>query len=730
MPKFLVPQLFRTSFYTVLIWAGLGATCSYGQGAPTQQADAEQQLAPRVPGSPTAAALERYALMPVSEHAGTPEVSIPLLEARSGSLALPVSLSYHASGVRVDDEASWVGLGWSLPAGGVITRVVRGKADESGRAFLNNFNRLPAMDTLNDGKDFDFFSRVAAQQLDYEPDLFNYSFPGGNGSFMLGNDGKFHTLPYQPLQIKYAQSGASFSFALVDNAGTLYSFAEQEFTRSYRRGADGPVNCTAWYLTQIVSADKTDTIRLEYDRHTISYRSNYYQSQFVSQGPDVRGLCPVAYSTISPPSTSSSNNSVQAAKLKRILFRNGEIVFMSQSNRADIISDRRLKAVALLRAGGVDTVRKVVLYHSYFNGDLSIANAAAKAAYLRLRLDSVQTQARNERIPPHRFAYSSVRLPTRGTGPRDHWGYANALYSTSPGLGAEPSLVPRLRVPVLAGTPGRAPDGTLEVGNANREPNPSYVQAGLLQRITYPTGGYAEYAFEPNTAATRVQLPLEQGTHYQEATGTGPAGIVRNTQTLVMGNFVEHVGGTLAIRRRNELAYSYMLQAGGRIIITDVTTPGVRTQVFNFNLSNVGPATSDDGFEIFSPPTFPSLLANRTYEIVTEARGSYFDTNVRLQWTKAPAQYQLASTVSGGVRVKSIRSQAAPGAVTQVRAYTYNIPGGALTSGYALNPFNVNYVSYSYEQISRFGTGEGSGTCVQNGCRSLVLGSQFISTLR
>jgi len=45
---------------------------------------------------------------------------------------VPVSLSYHASGIRVQETAGWAGLGWALNAGGVITRTVQGAPDEMG----------------------------------------------------------------------------------------------------------------------------------------------------------------------------------------------------------------------------------------------------------------------------------------------------------------------------------------------------------------------------------------------------------------------------------------------------------------------------------------------------------------------------------------------------------------------------------------------------------------------
>jgi hypothetical protein len=81
--------------------------------------------------SPNAAALGKFGDTPVSYHTGVPEISIPVYTVQEGSLSAPVTLSYHSAGVKVDEVASWVGLGWSLSAGGSITRTVNGGPDEA-----------------------------------------------------------------------------------------------------------------------------------------------------------------------------------------------------------------------------------------------------------------------------------------------------------------------------------------------------------------------------------------------------------------------------------------------------------------------------------------------------------------------------------------------------------------------------------------------------------------------
>ena len=78
-----------------------------------------------IPVSPTAGSLITFADYPVSYYSGVPNVSIPLYEIEIDNYKLPISLSYHASGIKLSQEASWVGLGWALNTGGIISRTIK-----------------------------------------------------------------------------------------------------------------------------------------------------------------------------------------------------------------------------------------------------------------------------------------------------------------------------------------------------------------------------------------------------------------------------------------------------------------------------------------------------------------------------------------------------------------------------------------------------------------------------
>lgn len=81
--------------------------------------------------SPEAFAFQRYGEFQADGYTGNPGISIPLYSLTYKDITIPLTLSYDGSGVRVRQEASWVGLGWNLNVGGCINYVSQGVNDQS-----------------------------------------------------------------------------------------------------------------------------------------------------------------------------------------------------------------------------------------------------------------------------------------------------------------------------------------------------------------------------------------------------------------------------------------------------------------------------------------------------------------------------------------------------------------------------------------------------------------------
>ncbi|CAL2105578.1 conserved hypothetical protein [Tenacibaculum sp. 190524A02b] len=90
------------------------------------------------PNAPEAAAFEPVdATDMVNLATGDFTYVLPLLNVPSPEGGYPVTLNYHA-GIAMDQEASWVGLGWNLNPG-ALNRGISGYPDDWSRATINEF---------------------------------------------------------------------------------------------------------------------------------------------------------------------------------------------------------------------------------------------------------------------------------------------------------------------------------------------------------------------------------------------------------------------------------------------------------------------------------------------------------------------------------------------------------------------------------------------------------------
>ena len=132
--------------------------------------------------TPAAAEFGKYVDMPVSYETGIPNISIPVYELASGKLRHNVSLSYHSGGIPVVLPGPRTGLGWTLNAGGIISRTQRGLYDDQpdiGYAIKGSYLTATDPNELNN---------ASIGALDTEPDVFSYNFAGYTGKFVF--DGK------------------------------------------------------------------------------------------------------------------------------------------------------------------------------------------------------------------------------------------------------------------------------------------------------------------------------------------------------------------------------------------------------------------------------------------------------------------------------------------------------------------------------------------------------------
>ena len=436
---------------------------------------------PVMPVSPNASALSKFVDVPVSYYTGTPQISIPIFQAVAGSISLPVSIDYHGSGIKVDETASSVGLGWSLNAGGSISRSVHGLADESANGFFNKGYMLetPFVD-CDDSNSLPctYIRNIAFENtIDSEPDVFILNLPGGGGvKFSYDSSGSILMQRYQQISISHDSQMETWSVIASD--GTSYQFGQwgiygskEQMTYTPEFGSPKTYN-SSWHLSKIISPDKVDTIYFEY-----GYSENYQYDDQLQEGYYERDL---VYMAINPlcvecdnlTRTQSYTGSTSGTQrlLSKITFSLGSIEFL-QSNigRYDIPGGYAYSRINIKRADA-NLVKYYTLEQGYFNGS-------------RLKLTGIAEHGSDgTSLPPYLFEYDeSYPLPPRNSFKQDHWGFFNN--------NTEDTFVPKII---------EKPDGDfiMNTTGANRDADEMKSKSGMLTKLTYPTGGFDLFEFE------------------------------------------------------------------------------------------------------------------------------------------------------------------------------------------------------------------------------------------
>ena len=447
-------NLFRPKLLALfLLFAGI-VPYSYGQ---------EQTLI--TPPSPEAAAMMRNINIPVSHYTGTASINIPLYTISAGGVQVPVSLGYQASGIKVKDMETWVGLGWRLSTGGRISRMVRGaQADEEGYSKVSgtpdgiDANNLSSWNTdkIDERNDAEF---------DSEPDLFFFEIPGKSGQFVADYNGDVHLIPYQGIQVKWDRTPYSSTFTVTDESGNRYYFSEVETTVSEDLDDKEDVKdwITSWNLSRIVTS-QNDTIRYYYTSNASIVDVNTSHTIINSASWDVGTGWSIE--TVEE-KTNSRRVTNYPRYLQRIEWNGGKLEFVAEENTDN--KPPRLTEVKLY-AGNRYLKSTVLSYGTFDNGSTKLSSIDEK----------------NGETSEHvcHFEYNTVyHLPSRYSLDYDHWGYFNGTGSSQGGY------IPTYEIH------GHVVEG------ADRSPKFPQTAADMLTDIVYKGGGRKKFEYEANVAA-------------------------------------------------------------------------------------------------------------------------------------------------------------------------------------------------------------------------------------
>jgi len=475
----------------------------------------DNKLTPEIfPPAPTSNSLMKFEEVPVSYYTGVPDISIPIYNLKSKSLDIPVKLSYHLHNIKPKDRATEVGLGWSLIAGGSITRTIKSGPDESnfipstqgGKAqigiyfdeFTNKFidknYAATTISQIESGNLGDLSNNPNYGKLIYEAfylnkfdtqyDLYQYNFLGYSGRFIVKKDSenKFYVekLDIDNLEIKcnFDSSFVPISFTIIDEVGRKYIFDVPETTNltytSERTGlynsntinlSHGTNTKSAFHLSKIfdfndsvnpiVKFNYSDPIEISFDdsSNIIRSRLNYTTQPSSDLEENV-----ARYSEGSLPALKEiniTNNTIKIRHLNNIeVPGQGKVIFNYTAGREDTdyaIINQMYKLESIAQLDNYDNeLSKYKFNHNYFRYGNKI----------KLKLTDIKQIINNQFDNDYVFEYHNSSSSKFGI---DKWGWANCA-----------------------------------TNDLDREVDINCIKVNSLKSIKLPLGGLEVFEFEPN----------------------------------------------------------------------------------------------------------------------------------------------------------------------------------------------------------------------------------------
>jgi hypothetical protein len=260
-----------------------------------------------IPPSPEAASLGKYGNTPVSYYTGAPNISLPFYTVQGKSISLPLSMSYNATGNKVAEVPSWVGLGWTLSAGGVVSRSVIGKPDMESNYYNKVGDIFTFRGLIEDPSytTYEFFDNVKKGNIETQSDVYFFNVAGYSGKFYIvpTNSTTFKLVISDITDVKIEPIGvlgaSDMGFRLITPTGIQYEFTTTETTRFELDDSENTTNRifyypSSWFLTKIISLDKKEEISFNYENtgtyaqsiNSYQYESmNYTTNAYISNPP-------------------------------------------------------------------------------------------------------------------------------------------------------------------------------------------------------------------------------------------------------------------------------------------------------------------------------------------------------------------------------------------------------------------------------------------------------------
>lgn len=640
-----------------------------------------------IPPSPEASALGKYTTVPVGLYTGVPQVSIPLWQLTEGDISIPISMSYHAGGNKVEEITPRTGLGWTLNAGGVISRTIMGEADEYGFNGFIHFSMNHDASEITSGpasSRFPILYNLINCEMDAQPDQFTFNFQDYSGKFAfnwshsiedkidISSDKKVSIKPVDLNLDPYAtESIKAWEATAAD--GTKYLFEAQESNQlSSQSGFFFPCRydrqrVTSWYLTRITSATG----------HSVFFEYTPYNLQYTQRSSET-----VSHRDRWEPGTTSFSYEkvmIKGKYLSKITTGSGNttIVFRnSVTARTDLPAGNTLYSLADIEVLNKEGKRVKQFTNTYTN------NTG------RLTLERIQELGEGFIVkPPYKFQYSGTlpsfsQLQTVSFNNQDHWGFLNGNTAST----------------LLPSYTAKAADGTVikEYPGAYRGPSGASAGSGILVKITYPTGGTTSFEYEPHSYSfvTRQRVERTYATigksagvvHQSVYTPAYPFRRQGTTEAFTVGTAIvpeEGITFTFTGSYCSNDPGTMQSEWGPGAEITDAN--GTRIEGFTYSHSQ-----TTKSMKLTTTQLRPGQVYYLTASTIGDEciEGGHDQSSVSVSWKEYTNTVISSSETAGGFRIKRITDHDGVDASKDIiRRFEYTMldSGDVVSSGVILN---------------------------------------------
>lgn len=415
--------------------------------------------------SPVSQAYQRFRGFSPEYATGAVNVSIPLLTLESDKFTLPFTLGYQSNGIKTTDPFFPLGYGWLLHPGLRITRTVLGNPDDTapGRIYpyvpsadACFFRKLSGTGANSDAM-YDVFTLLLPQE---QADFLVKSEDGGKNWTTITATDTYRIEPLTENPFNYRFCG----FKVTDGNGIIYYFGEEN---SYSASspfleqsmAGGSWQTTTYLLNRVLLPGNKE---ISFTWKSVADEVPRFENYYVHIDGFVQYFSPENYASVyyqpwdygeGKYEYMADNASIAGSLLESVTFPDAHVDLLYAGNNLKSLTaydhqNRKIKGVS-------------------FN----ISDKLLRS----VTIDGTENYS---------FTYNPIHF--ENSYDCDFWGYYN-------GAGNPPYLCyPSYVFHEMGKTT------TTTISGADRHPNPRYMQANMLVQVTYPTGGYTHFEYEPH----------------------------------------------------------------------------------------------------------------------------------------------------------------------------------------------------------------------------------------